>query len=85
MQIDTIRALFTYFTALIVTIGGGAILYATYADERANNLLVMIGGFIGFALQFLFGQETATRSARQSTAATLAAHNVVSNGHTPVD
>lgn len=81
MQVDTIRALFTYITALIVVIGGGAILYLTYADDAASNLLVMVGGFIGFALQFLFGQETATRSARQSAAATLAgSQSIMSNG-----
>jgi hypothetical protein len=73
MQIDTLRALFTYIAALIILIGGGFILYATYADDRSANLLVMVGGFMGAAIQFLFGQEIATRTARQSTAATLAA------------
>jgi len=83
MQIDTIRALFTYISALVILIGGGALLFATYADPQANSLLVMVGGFIGAAIQFLFGQEIATRTARQSTAATLAAQ--VNGSGTPPD
>lgn len=82
MQIDTIRALFTYVTALVVVVGGGMLLYLTYNDPGAANVLVMVGGFIGSALTFLFGAEVATRTARQSTAATLAANTASSNGAT---
>lgn len=81
MQVDTIRALFTYVTALIVVVGGGILLYATYNDPQASNVLVMVGGFIGSALTFLFGAEVATRTARQSTAATLAATTAAGNGN----
>ena len=31
--------------------------------------MTIIGGFVGFAAQFLFGQETATRTTRQVIAA----------------
>ena len=77
MQIDTLRALFTYSAALVVLIGGGIILYVTPDPD----LRVMVGGFMGAAIQFLFGTEIATRTARQSTAATLAATTAVSNGN----
>lgn len=75
VNVDTIRALATYSAALIVIVGGGILLYATYGDSAAGNLLVMLGGFIGAALQFLFGQETSGRTARQVGAATYAATN----------
>jgi hypothetical protein len=69
MQVDTIRALFTYFAAIIVLLGGGFII-ATTSDPDTK---VVVGGFMGATIQFLFGQEISTRTARQSTAATLAA------------
>jgi len=69
MQVDTIRALFTYVSAIVVLIGGGIII-ATTQDPDTK---VVVGGFMGATIQFLFGQEIATRTARQSTAATLAA------------
>lgn len=77
MQIDTLRALFTYTAALIVLIGGGILLYATPDPD----LRVMVGGFMGASIQFLFAQEVATRTARQSATATLAANTASSNGN----
>lgn len=84
MQVETIRALFTYLAALVVIIGGGLILFFTYATPGGENLLVMVGGFIGFALQFLFGAEVQARTAHQSntSAATGAAAAHVVNGGT---
>lgn len=74
-RIDLIKALYAYTIAAIVVVGGGGSLILI-KDLDANTSLV-IAGFIGSALTFVFGQEVATRSARQSAAATLAA----TNGH----
>lgn len=73
MSVDTIRAIFTYLTALIVVLGGGIILYASRADPSTSDTRVAIGTFIGAALTFLFSSEVQTRTARQSAASTLAA------------
>lgn len=80
-QIDTIRALFTYLIATIVVVGGGAILF-TARDPTSSDLRVVVAGFIGSALTFVFGSEVQTRTARQSAAATAAA-TTTANGHGP--
>lgn len=70
-RIDTIKALFTYATALVVVAGGLAIIF--FHDD--SEVRVITAGFVGAALQFLFGQEIQTRTARQHVQAqpTLAA------------
>lgn len=78
--VDTVRALFTYTIALVVIVGGFTILYATRADPAAVDLRVLIAGFMGSALTFVFGQEVQTRTARQAAASTAAA---TPNGHGP--
>ena len=77
-KIDTIRALFAYGIAACVIIGGGASLIFV-PDLDANTALVL-AGFIGSAMTFVFGQETATRTARQQASATLAAGPVAQSG-----
>lgn len=69
LTIDTIRAIFTYLIALVIVIGGGLILWSTYSDPSADNLALIVGGFIGSAVTWVFTSETATRSARQSASA----------------
>lgn len=66
MNADTIKAFFTYFTALVVVLGGLTVMYLTRADTNASQLQVIVAGFIGSALTFLFVQENTTRTARQS-------------------
>lgn len=78
--IDTIRALFTYATALIVVIGGGAAIYVSRGDPAAADTVAIMAGFVGAALSFLFNQEVATRTARQSAAVQAA---TTTNGTTP--
>ncbi len=80
LSIDTIRALFTYTLAILVVVGGGALLFATRGDASADDLRVMVAGFIGSALTFAFGSEVQTRTARQAAAAT-AASTASGNGH----
>lgn len=80
-MIDTIKALFTYSTASVLALGGVVAIVYTQGNPTAADTRVVIAGFVGLALQFLFGQEIATRAARQSAAVTLAAVNSNGNGH----
>jgi hypothetical protein len=71
-QIDTIRALFTYTIAFVVVVGGGFMLFVSRSDVNIDDVRVVIAGFIGSALTFVFGQEVQTRTARQAAASTAA-------------
>lgn len=72
-RVDTIKASFTYFTALILIVGGLAFLYATRLDNPKDDLISgAIIGFIGAAIQFVFSRETQTQTARQIESATMA-------------
>lgn len=83
MSVDTIRALFTYATALVVVLGGGAIIYVSRADPSASDVVAIVAGFVGASLSFLFGSEVQTRTARQSATATAvgAATSTPTNGN----
>jgi hypothetical protein len=67
--IDTIRALYTYTTALIIVVGGGVIIYVSRAEPGSADVVAIVAGFMGAALTFLFSSETQTRTARQSNTA----------------
>jgi hypothetical protein len=60
MQADTIKLLFTFATVGVVVIGGGLMLYST----QDQNLQLVLAGFIGAALQWVFSAESATRATR---------------------
>jgi zinc transporter ZupT len=66
MNADTIKALFTYLTAFILVIGGLLVLYLSSGVPNASNLQVIVAGFIGSALTFLFVQENSTRASRSA-------------------
>jgi len=75
VKADTIKLIFTYAIALIVIVGGGAVLYATRLDppeSNSQNLSLVLAGFIGAAIQFVFNRETQNQTARQVTNATAA-------------
>jgi fluoride ion exporter CrcB/FEX len=72
-MIDTIRAVFTYVTVLVVVSGGFVIIFLTRSDPSATDTRLMIAGFIGSALTFTFSTEVQTRTARQAAASTYAA------------
>lgn len=78
--IDTIRALYTYTTALVVVIGGGIMIYMSRSDTGSEDLRVIVAGFMGAAITFLFQQETQTRTARQSNTAHTAGAISHANG-----
>jgi hypothetical protein len=82
--LDTIRALFTYLIALIVIAGGGLALVVLGGAANANTTTdtrVVIAGFVGSALTFVFGSEVQTRTARQAAAQTSAATSTTTNGN----
>lgn len=64
----------TYIIALVVVIGGGAVIFLASADPNQTDTVAIMAGFVGSALTFVFGSEVQTRTARQSAAATLAAN-----------
>jgi hypothetical protein len=67
-SIDTVKAVFTYITALVLVVGGFAFLFLTRNDPSSSNtpaLIPIVSGFIGSAVTFVFQQETQTRTARQ--------------------
>ncbi len=76
MNADTIKLWFVYITALVIIIGGGLFLYSTRAEATAHDLQILIAGFMGAAITFVFNRESATqatRAAQSSTAAGAAA------------
>ncbi len=64
MQSDTLKLLFTYTIAMTVIVGGGAMLYFT----NDSQLQLVISGFIGSAITFVFSQETAKQATRAAQA-----------------
>lgn len=78
--VDTIRASFTYLIATVVVVGGGAELFLLRGEPSSSDLRTVVAGFIGAALTFVFNQEVATRTARQSAAQTAAAVAATNGG-----
>lgn len=80
--VDTLRLLFTYTIALVVVLGGGAILFLSGDNPATSDTRVVVAGFIGSALTFVFGSEVQTRTARQAATQTLASVTAA-NGSNP--
>lgn len=82
MPTDTIKLWFTYAIALVLIVGGGLFLLVTRLDPpgTSRDLQLVIAGFIGSAVTFVFTRETQTQTAR-STAAAIA--QGTGNGGTP--
>jgi uncharacterized protein involved in response to NO len=88
MGIDTIKVLYTYTIATLVIAAGFAILYLSRLDppESSSNLGLVMAGFIGAAIQFVFNRETQTSTARQverATAAGASSQPTVTTGGNP--
>jgi len=84
MQTDTVKLVFTYLIALIVVVGGGAFLYLTLGQPDAESTRLVVAGFMGSAITFVFGQESAKAATRaaQSSAASGAA---TATANPPID
>ena len=66
---ERIKIIYTYTISLIVIVGGGVVLYVTRNDPNTTDvqgLRLLLAGFIGSALTFVFGRETASGAAFQS-------------------
>ena len=77
MTADTIKLIVVYAMAAIVIVGGGIMLFVS-RNEGSTEFALVIAGFIGAAIQFLFGQESATRATR--AAQSSASQAVASQG-----
>jgi hypothetical protein len=73
MQADTVKLWFTYAIAFVVIVGGGVMLFITRTDPDPANLQLLIAGFIGAAITFVFGAESATRATRAAQSSAAAA------------
>lgn len=85
MRIDAIKALFTYSIALILIVGGLVFLYFTRLDPPSSSssiLIPLVAGFIGAAIQFVFGQEAGTRASRMTEKALLTPPPTINGGTT---
>lgn len=86
MNADTIKLLFTYVIAAIIIIGGGAMLYLTRLDPPeadVQGLRLLISGFMGGAISYVFTRETATQATRAAES-TMRASQPVSPPPPPV-
>jgi hypothetical protein len=69
VALDFIKVILTYTVALTVIIGGGAILLADIQlDDLTKGALI---GFMGMALNWVFGESTRGSTARQTTRALM--------------
>lgn len=66
MRSDTLKLTFTYVIALTIVVGGGLFLYATRSEPDSRELQLVIAGFIGAAISFVFNRESATQATRAS-------------------
>ena len=63
MAADTIKLWFTYSLATVIIIGGGAMLFIS-RNEANSDFSLLIAGFIGGAIGFIFNRESATQATR---------------------
>ena len=67
MNAENIKTFFTYLTAYTLVVGGLAIIYFTRSDLAASEIRLLIAGFIGSALTFLFSARVADQAAKNAT------------------
>ena len=60
---DTVKIVFVYAMAATVIVGGGIMLFVS-RNEANTDFALVVSGFMGSAIAFLFGQESATRAVR---------------------
>jgi hypothetical protein len=67
-KLDLIKVSYTYGIATILVVGGLIFLFASRNDPAGGQsaaMVPLVAGFIGAAIQFVFGRETQTSTARQ--------------------
>jgi hypothetical protein len=77
MQADSIKLWFSYIIAATVIVGGGLMLFAIRLDppeSNSANLSLLVAGFIGGAIGFVFNRESATQATRAALTTTAAAN-----------
>lgn len=70
MTSDTIKTFMTYLTAYTLVVGGLAIIYLTRGDVAASEIRLLIAGFIGAAITFLFSERVAASASANATPST---------------
>ena len=73
MKADDVKLWFTYGLATLIVVGGGAMLFVS-RNEANTDFALLIAGFIGTAVGWVFNRESATQATRaaQSSAAQAA-------------
>ena len=79
MQTDSVKLWFSYGLATVIVIGGGAMLFVS-RGEANTDFALLIAGFIGSAVTFVFNRESATQATRAASQATAAALNPPAGG-----
>jgi hypothetical protein len=74
MRVDTIRGFFAHFTAFTIIVGGMTIIFLSRLDpvDARGPLQLMVAGFIGAAITFLFSAEVASRATYAAASSTAA-------------
>jgi hypothetical protein len=83
---DNIKVLFTYALAFVVVVGGGLMLYATRLDppeSASQDYGLLVAGFIGIALQYVFNRESATQATRLAQSSFAAAQPTITTSGNP--
>ena len=76
MNADNLKLVFTYALAFVIVVGGGIMLFVTRLDPPetgSQNLALVLAGFIGAAIQYVFNKETATQATRAAESSMRAA------------
>ena len=67
---DTIKTIGTYLTAYTLVVGGLIIIYLTRNDAAASEIRMLIAGFVGAAITFLFSERVASSAIRNQPSVT---------------
>jgi hypothetical protein len=87
MKSDTVKLIATYALAFTIVVAGFLVLYLTRLDPPeadVQGLRLVVAGFMGSAVTWTFGHETATSAARQVEHATAAGASSATPGGPPV-
>ena len=71
MKVDDVKLIFTYLIATAIIVGGGLMLFVS-RNEGNSDFALLLAGFIGSAIGFVFNRETQTQTARATERAMLA-------------